>query len=240
MGRPLLQEGGGGLSLPLLPLKPRQRVLHLPVQQEILPVGNHAGNAVVGQTLLQQGRLPPGAVEHRDVPEAPRAPGRPNAWASNIPMATHHPGDLLGHEDGLRRSPSSVSRRTSAPWGLWVSMRRGAPSMASATGRAAAENLRGGAVILRQPHRPLRPQGGEACRRPPAEAVDGLVGIADGEKGATLPPPGPEKPELEAGPMSWNSSTSRWVKRRSDWPPSHWRRVSSRRSSKSSFPSSFS
>lgn len=60
------------------------------------------------------------------------------------------------------------------------------------------ENLRGGAVILRQPHRPLRPQGGEAAGVRPAEAVDGLVGIADGEKGAALPPPGPEKPELEA------------------------------------------
>ena len=74
-------------------------------------------------------------------------------------------------------------------------MRRGAPSMASSPNRASGRISV--TVILRQPHRPLGPQGGEAAVRP-AEAVDGLVGIADGEKGAALPPPGPEKPELEA------------------------------------------
>ena len=198
MGRPLLQEGGGGLSLPLLPLKPRQRVLHLPVQQEILPAGDHAGNAVVGQTLLQQGRLPPGAVEHRDVLEAPHAPGGPQHLGLQHADAAHHPGDLLGHEDGLRPVPLGGEQAYLRPVGA-VGLHapgRAVDGLRHRQGRG--ENLRGGAVILRQPHRPLRPQGGEAAGVRPAEAVDGLVGIADGEKGATLPPPGPEKPELEA------------------------------------------
>ena len=67
---------------------------------------------------------------------APRA--APSAWASSMPTPPTIRAISLATKMASARSPSAVSRRTSAPWGLWVSMRRGAPSMASATGRAAA------------------------------------------------------------------------------------------------------
>ena len=184
--------------------KKTQRAPHPSVVQEILPARHHTGDTVPTQALLQQLRLPPGAVEHGDVPKGThRLPVRRTAPLGRQHIhASHHAPDLLGHKDGfgegtLRRE--DADRRACGPDGL---QHPGRTAVSSDDRQRTAHDLRRRAVIFDQSNggqvfqillHPL-----EAPRVGATKTVNRLVRVPDDKKALSLPPPSAEQPALHS------------------------------------------
>lgn len=166
------------------------------------PAGHGIGDTLLGEAVFQQIRLPVGAVQHRDIRKAADAglgfAGR-FLRIQHIDAA-HQPVDFLGDEQRLRKG----ILRLQQPHRLAAFPLRLQPPLLSVRRyhrQGAAQDLRRGAVILRQAD---QPQGGKIGGQPieaagvgASEAIDRLIGIADDKEAFAAPAPSSDQPVLQ-------------------------------------------